>query len=274
MLRSALIGRSILSSRSPRLHEQEAGAQGVALSYELIDFDDRRLGDDALPGIVGSLRDAGYAGFNVTYPFKQAIMPLLDDLDASAATVGAVNTVAIREGRLTGYNTDMSGFRQSMIDALPDVPLGHVLQLGAGGAGAAVAAALLSLGVGRLDVVDVIPEQSTALVERLRTQFGPDRVGLARAGQLSTDDVHGVVNTTPVGLASKPGMPIDPGLIKPHHWVADIIYFPLQTELLLLATRIGCKVMGGSGMVINQAAEAFAIITGLPADGERMASFF
>src|SRR6185312_5559883 len=148
MLRSGLIGRAILHSRSPWLYEEEARAQGLELAYELFDFSDRGWADAALSGLLPRLREQGYAGVNVTYPFKQAVIPLLDDLAESAELVGAVNTVAMREGRLVGHNSDMQGFRESFLAGLPDAPTGRVLQLGAGGAGAAVASALLSLGVG------------------------------------------------------------------------------------------------------------------------------
>lgn len=275
MLRSGLIGRAILASRSPWLHEQEAHAQGLALSYELFDFDARALPDGALSGVLDDLKANGFSGFNVTYPFKQMVIPLLDELGESARIVGAVNTVAIRSGRLIGHNTDMDGFRESMVEGLPEAPMARVLQLGAGGAGAAVASALLSLGVATLEIADIDPAKSTTLAARLTEQFGPDRVTARLDGDRATDAVDGIVNTTPVGLASNPGTPIDPARIAPRHWVADIVYFPLETELLRIARAKGCRTLDGSGMVINQAAKAFEIITGSPADRGRMrASFF
>lgn len=126
MIRSGLVGRSILASRSPDLHQGEGRALGLEVSYELFDFTARDLPDSALAEVIGTLRDDGFAGFNVTYPFKQAIVPLLDELDESALAVGAVNTVAIREGRLIGYNTDMIGFRLSMEQGLPGARLERV----------------------------------------------------------------------------------------------------------------------------------------------------
>ena len=275
MLKSGLIGRSIVHSRSPWLHEQEAQALGLTLRYELFDLSERGLGDDALPGVVADLRAQGYAGFNVTYPFKQQVIPLLDALDDSAATVGAVNTVAIREGRLIGYNTDMSGFRQSIIEGLAGAAMDHVLQLGAGGAGAAVASALLSLGIPRLDLADLDEDRARALATKLGEHFGADRSRPLKLTDLSAEAVDGIVNATPVGLAAHPGLPIDAELIDPRHWVADIVYFPLETELLRTARDKGCRTLDGSGMVINQAAAAFEIITGVAADRDRMrASFF
>jgi shikimate dehydrogenase len=275
MLRSGLIGRAILDSRSPWLHEQEARAQGLELRYELFDFSDRGWPDSALARVLGDLRDKAYAGVNVTYPFKQAVIPLLDDLAESAEMVGAVNTIAMRDGRMVGHNFDMQGFRESFLAELPGVATGQVLQLGAGGAGAAVASALLSVGVGTLKLVDVDPVRAAALAARLARRFGDDRVAVADLDADVARRVDGIVNTTPMGMAGNPGSPIAADLIEPRHWVADIVYFPLETEFLRIARAKGCRTTNGSGMVVAQAALAFEIITGMPADKDRMRrSFF
>ncbi|WP_068078181.1 shikimate dehydrogenase [Novosphingobium lentum] len=275
MIRSGLFGRAITASRSPWLHEQEAKAQGLDLHYELFDFTERGLPDDALGPLLRQALADGFSGVNVTFPFKQAVLPLLDEVADSAALVGAVNTIAMRDGRLVGHNTDMSGFKESMEQGLPGAALHHVLQLGAGGAGAAVASALLLLGTDLLEISDVDPSRAQALAATLQARFGTDRVRASNGSGLDTATVDGIVNATPMGMASKPGMSIDPALVRPHHWVADIVYFPIETELLRQAQVKGCAILDGSGMVIAQAARAFEIITGHPADKQRMrASFF
>jgi len=275
MFRCGLIGRSITASRSPLLHEEEARAQGLALSYELFDFTERGLDDDALPALLAELRDAGFAGVNVTYPFKQAVIPLLDDLDESAELVGAVNTIAMRDGRLTGHNTDMRGFRDNVAENLPGVPMRAILQLGAGGAGSAVASALLSLGAERLEILDVDTARAEALAASLAARFGSHRVTARAPGDDSTAAVDGIVNATPIGMAAQPGMPLSPDRLAAGQWVADIVYFPLETELLRVAREKGCRTLDGSGMVIRQAALAFDTFTGKTADRERMRrSFF
>jgi shikimate dehydrogenase len=274
MIRSGLIGRSILSSRSPWLHEQEARAQDLALSYELFDFTDRGLTDDALQGFVKDRAAEGYAGLNVTYPFKQRIIPFLDDLSRNAAMVGAVNTIAMRDGRLVGHNTDMEGFRDSFASGLPDVAVDRVLLLGAGGAGAAVASALLSLGTRQIDVADSDPARAEALAARLNSLVGSQSVCSRRLEDFSTAEVDGIVNATPVGMAAHPGLPLPATRIESRHWVADIVYFPVETELLRAARSIGCATLDGTGMVIAQAALAFQIITGYAADQERMRESF
>ena len=269
MIRSGLIGRSILASRSPWLHEQEARAQGLELTYELFDFSDRGWADEQLPAVIHRLRDQGFAGFNVTYPFKQAIIPHLDELGESARIAGAVNTVAIRNGRLTGHNTDMSGFAEGFRQGLPDARLDHVVQIGCGGAGAAVASALIGLGVGLLELVELDVSRAQALADRLNA-VGRGKFVATSAADLSTADADGIVNATPVGMASHPGLPITAEAIAPHHWVADVIYFPLETQLLAVARAKGCRTLNGIGMVVNQAAQAFSFITGHDADATRM----
>lgn len=272
MILSGLLGRSILASRSPELHEKEAQAQGIALRYDLYDFSARGWADSDLPLVLKRLLDQGYSGFNVTYPFKQAVVSLLDELDETALSVGAVNTVSIRDGKLCGFNTDMEGFRDSIAEGLPGVALDNVVQLGAGGAGAAVANALLSLGVGTLQLVDVDENRARLLADDLAARFTNARIIARTPDAVETAVADGIVNATPIGMNGKPGMPIAEEAVEARHWVADIIYFPPETELLRLARQRGCRTINGIGMVIGQAARAFEIITGRVADRSRMAS--
>jgi shikimate dehydrogenase len=275
MIQSGLLGRSILSSRSPWLHEEEARAQGLELTYTLFDFTERGYVDAELGRVLYELRDTGFAGVNITYPFKQSVLPLLDELADSARAVGAVNTVAMRDGRLVGHNTDMIGFRDALEAGLPGAKRDRVLQLGAGGAGAAVANALLSLGVGELILSDIDSDRAVALADRLGEQYaGSARVVYAEAASLDPATIDGVVNATPIGMTSNPGTPIALEWLRPQQWVADIVYFPLETALLKGAATRGCAVLPGSGMVIGQAAKAFEIITGHGADVSRMQRSF
>lgn len=271
MLRTGLVGRSILASRSPWLHEQEAAAQGIALRYELFDFTDRGLTDAELGPLLRKLAQDGFSGVNITYPFKQVVIPLLDDLADCANAVGAVNTIAMHGGQLIGYNTDKTGFQDSLSEGLPNARLGKVLQLGAGGAGAAVASALLSLGTREVVLADLNPDRAYDLADRIGTDGNTSVVHLH---DVVTDDVDGIVNTTPMGMAAYPGAAIDAELIRSHHWVADIVYFPLETELLRIARTKGCETLNGSGMVVGQAAKAFEIFTGARADKMRMTRSF
>ena len=274
MLHTGLVGRSIQASRSPWLHEEEARAQGLDLRYSLFDFTQRGLDDAELGPLLRRLAGEGYHGVNITYPFKQQVLPLLDALDDSARSVGAVNTVAMRDGVLTGYNTDMSGFRESLIEGLPDRRQHRVLQLGAGGAGAAVANALLSAGVGTLEIADMDVARADQLCAALNAHHGVARAVARPLAGLDLAAIDGVVNATPMGMATNPSPPLDPALLEPRHWVADIVYFPLETELLRAARARGCRVLDGSGMVIAQAAGAFEIFLGRKADKVRMRGSF
>lgn len=153
-----LIGAGIQRSLTPALHEAEAGAQGLRLHYQLIDLDrvpaGQPQGAQALPALLAAARTMGFAGLNITYPCKQAVIPLLDSLSDEAQTMGAVNTVVFKNGKATGHNTDGSGWRASLQQQLPGANLKRVVLLGAGGAGSAIAHALLRMNTETLVLVD------------------------------------------------------------------------------------------------------------------------
>ncbi len=199
-------------------------------------------------------------------------MPHLDELSPEAAALGAVNTVVFDQGRAIGHNTDATGFARSLTRGLPDVRMDDVVLLGAGGAGAAVAHALLSLGTGRLTVHDVDHHRSAQLVDALRRRFGDGR---AETGDLAAvDRADGLVHATPTGMAAHPGSPVPAELLHPRLWVADIVYRPLETALLAAARGRGCRVLHGGGMVVLQAAESFRLFTGADPDPARMLRHF
>lgn len=269
-----LIGRGIQLSRTPAMHEREAARFGLDYAYLLVDFDQLGLDDAALPGVISAGAALGFQGFNVTHPFKQQVIPLLDSLAPEAAAIGAVNTVVYDAGRTEGHNTDCWGFAESFRQGLKDVPLRQVVQFGAGGAGAAVAHALLQLGVENLTLIDTDPDRAAALAVHLRAAWQNDRVqaGTKVADALAWTD--GIVNTTPVGMAKYPGMPFPAELLRRQHWVAEIIYFPEETELLRAAKALGCRSLAGTGMAIGQAVRAFELFTGRKSDMAAMAGHF
>ncbi len=271
---TGLAGRDILASRSPWMHECEARAQGVSLTYTLFDFNERGWADDYLPKLLDSAEQSGFSGLNITFPFKQAVLGLLDDLSDSARQIGAVNTVSFAGGKRSGFNTDVTGFAESFACGLPDAPREHVVQLGAGGAGSATAQALLSSGVHHLALFDTCPVRLANLVGKLQMDFGTDRVCIGDDLGNAMASADGVVNATPVGMAKLSGLPLPVSMIEKRHWVADIVYFPLETELLREAKRLGCRTLDGSGMAIQQAAGAFEIFTGLSANRQRMQESF
>lgn len=174
-VRTGLICASIGASLSPALHEREGGLLGLGTRYQLIDLDALGLGACDLGDILAACKLAGLSGVNVTHPVKQAIIPFLDDLSDDARRLGAVNTVVFRDGRAIGHNTAWFGFAESFRRTMGDVARGRVVQLGAGGAGAAVAHALLSLGVSELILADTDADRAAALCAMLTANWGAGR---------------------------------------------------------------------------------------------------
>lgn len=265
-----LIGAGIQASRTPRLHELEGDAQGLRYLYKLIDLDVLGLTAEALPELVRAAERLGFAGLNITFPCKQRVIPLLDELSPDARAIGAVNTVLFRGGRRIGHNTDWSGFAVSFADELGDAPHRRVVLLGAGGGGAAVAHALLTRATGQLVIIDTEPGRADALADALCLRFGSGRArpGDDLAAAIAESD--GLVNATPVGMAKFPGMPLPAAWLRPRLWVADLVYVPLETELLREARRIGCRTLSGAGMAVHQAAGAFQLFSGGRPDTARM----
>ena len=275
-LLAGLVGRGIALSRTPAMHVAEARHQGMAAAYERLDMDDPRRAGADLAGILRAAELCGFDGLNVTYPYKIDIVDHLDEMSANARAVGSVNTVVLAGGRRIGHNTDLWGFAQSFGRGLPDAAAGHVLLLGAGGAGVAVAHALADCGAARLSILDVDPTRAEALAALVRrNRPGCDAVATTDAAALfAADRPDGVVNATPMGMAKLPGSAIDPDLLQAEQWVADIVYFPLETALLAAARAKGCRVLPGAGMAVFQAVRAFELFTGRPACPERMKATF
>lgn len=269
-----LIGSGIQASLTPSMHEQEGQAQGFRYVYKKIDLDPLGLGAGDLPELLTAAKRMGYSGLNITFPCKQAIVPLLDELSDEARALNAVNTVVIRDGRTIGHNTDCSGFAEGFRRGLPDVKMDKVVQLGSGGAGAAVAHAVLSLGAKQLTVFDIDPSRAAELAASLCERFGAGRciAGTDLAAAMAETD--GLVHCTPTGMAKLPGLPLPEELIDGRIWVAEIVYFPLETELLRVARTKGCRTLDGGGMAVFQAVGAFRHFTGLEPDAERMRAHF
>lgn len=269
-----LIGSGIQLSRSPRMHEVEGAHFGLRYVYRLLDSD--RMGEPHpnFEEILRAAEIAGFAGVNVTYPYKREAVAFLDELSETARTLGAVNTILLKEGRRFGHNTDCWGFAESFRRDLPGAARETVLLLGAGGAGGAVAAALLGEGVERLLIFDREPDVATQLVRRLAAATGKSCIEAVDDPVTAVVSADGLVNATPVGMEKVPGTPIPPRCIMQRQWVADIIYFPIETELLRAARKKGCRTLPGSGMAVFQAVRAFELFTGLKPSYHRMRATF
>ena len=271
---AGLIGRGIQESRSPRMHEAEGDRLGLRYIYQLIDLDRMELPDTALPELILAAQRLGFAGLNVTHPLKRSVTAWLDELSPDAAAIGAVNTVLLRDGRRIGHNTDGWGFAVSFRRDMAGAALDRVVQLGAGGAGMAVGHALMQLGARRLSVFDVDGARARALAASLDDAFGQGRAEAATDAEAAVAAAQGLVNTTPVGMAKYPGMPVARHWLRPDLWVADIVYFPAETELLKAAAGLGARTLPGKGMAIFQAVRAFELITGVRPDAGEMARHF
>ncbi len=268
-----LVGRGIQASKTPRMHELEGGRIGLRYTYVLIDFDELGLEDRHLGEMVREAQALGFAGLNVTHPFKQAVLPLLDELAPEAAAIGAVNTVVFGNGRRTGHNTDSWGFAESFREGLKGVAMDSIVQFGAGGAGAAVAHALLTLGAERLTLCETDFGRARQLAARLGERFEAP-VQVSESVRDSVEAASGIVNATPVGMAKYPGLPLPDELLQQRHWVAEIIYFPPETALLQSARALGCRTLGGTGMAVYQAVKAFELFTGIAPDRDAMTAHF
>jgi shikimate dehydrogenase len=266
---TGLVGSGIGPSLSPPLHEREAVHHGLHYVYRLLDTD--VLGLD-VGELVRTARRFGYDGLNITHPCKQSVIPHLDDLSPDARMLGAVNTVVFDGERAIGHNTDWTGFAESFARGLPDAPTRRIVQLGAGGAGAAVGHALLTLGADRVTLVDADPGRAVRLAAELGSRFGAGRARAATQDELPAllAEADGLAHATPTGMAHHPGLPLPAALLRPGLWVADIVYRPLETELLKQARAAGCRTLDGGGMVVFQAAHAFRLFTGREPDTARM----
>jgi shikimate dehydrogenase len=271
-----LVGDGVMPSLTPHMHEREADVQGLRCLYRPIDLLELGLPGEAVGGLLQSARNLGFNGLNITHPCKQLVLQHLDEVSPDALRLGAVNTVVIDDGRFVGHNTDFSGFAAALASGLPGAKLDRVVQLGAGGAGSAVAYALLTAGVRTLDLVDVDPVRCAARAAELAGLFPGSTVTARTTAELPQlmPVADGLVHCTPVGMAAHPGVPLDLDLLEPRHWVADIVYRPIDTELVRGARGKGCDVLDGGRMAVGQAADAFRIFTGLEADADRMRSHF
>ncbi|WP_104666842.1 shikimate dehydrogenase [Ensifer adhaerens] len=273
-LKAGLIGAGIQASLTPAMHMTEGAAQGLRYAYELIDLREIDATEDDLPRLLADAERRGLAGVNITHPCKQVVIAHLDELAPDAQRLGAVNTVVLRGGRRYGHNTDWWGFAEGFRRGLPDADLSFAVQLGAGGAGVATAYAALSLGVKRLAVFDREPERAQALAEMLTGLFPEADISAGTDLTAAMQSASGLIHATPTGMANYPGLPLNGDLLDPRHWVAEIVYFPLETALLAQARRRGCRTLDGGGMAVFQAVGAFRLFTGLEPDAARMLDHF
>jgi shikimate dehydrogenase len=271
-----LVGEGITASLTPAMHEAEARALGLDYEYRI--FDLIELGRPAadVGAILADARSAGFAAMNITHPCKQLVLDLVDELDTDAAHLRAVNLVVFDGGRLRGYNTDWMGYRDALVAGLPEASFERVVQIGCGGAGAATAYALLTQGTRRLDLFDSEPLRAAELAARMRTHFPEQSIATLSPEELAhaIAAATGVVHATPMGMLHHPGVAFDLDLLPQEAWVSDVVYRPLETQLIRQAARRGHPVLDGGLMAVGQACASLQIITGIRPDRDRMQRHF
>jgi shikimate dehydrogenase len=264
-----LIGYPIKSSAAPAMHEAAARACGLAAHYRLIEV--AGAGRETLRAMLDGVRLLGFAGVNVTFPYKEAVVDLVDELSPMAATIGAINTVVVSDGRLVGHNTDASGFAVAIGGFLGGRFDATVALIGAGGVGRAIGVALADLGVPSLHIVDRDRPKAEALAARLS---GRTEVRLFSTVDEAVHRAGGVINATPIGMLPDLGSPVPQRLLHDRLWVADAVYTPLWTPLLRAARAAGATVMSGRELCLHQAAAAFRLFSGKSAPLDSLASAF
>ena len=264
-----LIGSPIGGSASPAMHEAAGDAVGVRCHYQLVDI----AGADTaeLARLLNGARSLGFAGVNVTFPYKEAVIGVLDALSAGAEAIGAVNSVVVRDGRLVGHNTDASGFRRAVRPLIEAAGRGPIAVLGAGGVGKAIAFALAELAVAEIRIFDVDAGKAAAAAARIG---GRARLASRRSIGEALDGAVGLVNATPIGMTPNRDSPVPAELLHAGLFVVDAVYSPLWTPLLVGAKTAGAKTMTGRDFAVFQAADSFELFVGVRPPVEPMAAAF
>ncbi len=253
--RFAIFGNPLSQSLSPLMHNAAFAQMGIAARYGACQTDNAAEA-------VRQFRRMGLRGASITLPFKESIIPFLDEMDESAETIGAVNTIVNRDGRLMGYNTDGIGLTDDLREWLEIRGKTFVI-LGAGGAARAAVYALLQAGG-----TPVVVNRTLQKAEALAGRFGCRRVPVAEIGELRADCL---INTTPVGMFPEVDRtPLPRQVAACFPYVMDMIYNPIRTRLLREAEAAGCAVRSGVGMFVRQGAEQFRLWTGMEPPIERM----
>jgi len=267
---AGLLGEHIGYSLSPAIHVAEARHHGIELTFELLDTEVL----DATPEeVLDRVAACGYAGVNVTQPYKERLIGMVASLEDAAELAGSINGIVFDPGGWHGFNADAHGFGAELDYGLGDVDFRDVVQFGSGGAGVSTAIALLRRGTHRLTLVDLDAARAQALAERLSTAFPLQDVRACALDRLPRDlrDVTGIVNASTQGSESRPGSPLPPDITAPSNfWVADVVYAPAETELLRWGRAHGAATVNGERMLVHQAARTFEALFGVAPDVDRM----
>lgn len=258
-VRLGLIGDNIARSQAPRLHELAGRLTGIPVTYERLIPGD--LGQDFETVFEGA-RAAGFRGLNITYPYKERVLPLVAMPDPQVAALGAVNTVLFAEAGPQGFNTDWSGFIAGYRRALGARAPGPVCMVGAGGVGKAVGFGLLALGLEELALVEQDLPKAEHLAEALRAASPGLTVRVAADVAEGAAGAAGLVNCTPVGMVGHAGTPVPRPLMAGAAWAFDAVYTPVDTRFLTDAAAAGLATMSGWELYFYQGLHAFEVFHG------------
>ncbi|MGR3481440.1 shikimate dehydrogenase family protein [Salipiger marinus] len=266
-IRLGLIGDNIAASRSPRLHELAGLQNARVVQYDRLVPQDLGQSWDA---IFDGLAAKGYRGTNITYPYKEKVVPRLVIEDPLVRAIGACNTAIFDQGRALGHNTDYSGFVAAYRRLRGDTPTGPVLMIGTGGVGRAVAFGLVALGTPEIRLVDMDPAKARALAEDLRAAAPGLRVIVGEDAATAAQGAEGLINCTPVGMVGKPGTPLPAAAMASGTWAFDAVYTPVDTQFLTDAAARGLQILSGWELFFYQGVHAWTLFTGLPLDEARL----
>ena len=261
-LQLGLIGDNIAASHSPRLHRLAGAASGLAVDYRRLVPAVEGLGFAAL---FQRAQDQGFRGLNITYPYKEAVVPLVGRSD-DPPRLGAFNTVVFGPDGIIGFNTDYSGFIAAYEGARPDLPPGEVALIGTGGVGRAVAFGLGRLSARALRLFDRDPARAEAMAEDLRAAFPALAVTVHPGAEAAAKGATGIVNCTPVGMVGHPGTPVEAAAMAGAEWAFDAVYTPVDTRFLTDAAAAGLTVISGWELFFWQGVHAWRHFSGMDVD--------
>lgn len=259
MLRLGLIGDNIKRSKSPLLHQLAGRLCGIDIRYEPLipadlglDFDD----------VFEQCRTADYRGINITYPYKERVVPALKVEDLRVQAIGACNTVLFGEPVPRGTNTDFTGFIAAFREGLPGARPGRVAMAGAGGVGKAIAFALGELKAEALSIFDPDRLRAVALAQALKSAAPDMEITVATTIEDATTNIDGIVNCTPLGMAGIPGTAVPAALLPRVGWAFDAVYTPVDTQFMQDAEQRGLATISGYELFFHQGVDAFHAFTG------------
>ena len=266
-VRLGLIGDTIATSKTPRLHRLAGAQNGIEVIYDLLV--PKELGQD-FDAVFETARQTGFRGVNVTYPYKELAARKVTIDDPLVRAIGAVNTVVFGEGAPRGFNTDYSGFAHAYRAVRGDAAPGVVCLIGAGGAGKAVAFALLKLGAAAIRCVDLDAPKAQALAKALKAAGTGTAIEVFTDPSAAAAGADGLINCTPLGMVGYGGTALPAEAMPGAVWAFDAVYTPIDTQFLTDAAAAGLTIISGYELFFGQGVDAWAIFTGLPLDPQAL----